>query len=131
MDKPWDLRKRMIQFTVSVIRFCRTLAGNPEAWDICRQLRRAASSIGAHYCAAKRNKSDDDYINKISGGIEEGDETLYWFDVLVEAGIASPDAVAPLRSEADELVSILVKSKSTAVSRREMNRAQHKNRSGN
>ena len=117
MQKPWDLRERTILFTVSVIRFCRQLPRTDEAAEIAKQLRRSASSIGAHYCAAARNKSDKDYINKLSGGIEEGDETTYWFDVLSRSAIGAEDAVKPLRGEANELVSIFVASRETARAR--------------
>ena len=57
MEKPWNLRQRTILFAVSVIQFCRTLPRNPECAEIASQLRRASSSIGAHYAAASRNKS--------------------------------------------------------------------------
>jgi four helix bundle protein len=73
--------------------------------------------MGAHHAAASRNKSDRDYVNKVSGGIEEGDEALYWFDVLVGCEIASADGVRDLRDETDQLVRILVASRSTAKAR--------------
>ena len=122
MKKPWDLRERTLEFAVDVIRFCRTLPHTDEAREIAGQLRRASSSVGAHYAAAQRNKSDDDYINKISGGIEEADEATFWLDVLIRAEIADPQTAAPLRHEADELAKILLACRSTAIERRDKNR---------
>jgi four helix bundle protein len=123
MERPWNLRRRTILFSVSVIRFCRTLPGNDESAEIAKQVRRASSSIGAHYAAASRNKSDKDYINKMSGGIEEGDEAMYWFDILGEADIAPKEIVRPLRDEAEELVRIFVASRRTAITRQQRKRA--------
>ena len=74
MEKPWDLRERTILFSVSVIRFCRTLPKSAQCAEIASQLRRSSSSNGAHFCAAQRCKSQRDYITKITGGIEEADE---------------------------------------------------------
>jgi len=35
---------------------------------------------------------------------EEADESLYWMELLVEAGIVQLEALKPLMKEADELV---------------------------
>jgi len=101
MSKPWDLRERALQFAVDVIKFCRTLPKSDEAREIAGQVRRSSSSVGAHYSGAQRSKSDDDYINKITGGIEEADESTFWFDLLIRSEIASEAGAAPLRKEAD------------------------------
>jgi len=123
MERPWDLRERSILFAVNVIRFCRTLPRTPEAAEIATQVRRSSSSIGAHYVAAKRNKSDPDYISKISGGIEEADESTFWFDLLMRAGIAEESGASPLRHEADELAKILIGCRSTAIERQARTKA--------
>jgi four helix bundle protein len=124
VGNPGNLRNRFILFAVSVIRFCRTLPRTSEASEIANQLRRAGGSIGAHYAAATRPKSDRDYVNKVSGGIEEGDEALYWFDVLVGADIVAADAISALRDETEQLVRILVASRSTARARIQRQRAR-------
>jgi four helix bundle protein len=119
VSKPWDLRERTLQFAVDVIQFCRTLPTTDESKETARQLRRASSSVGAHYAAAQRSKSDADYIAKLSGGIEEADESTFWFDLLIRSNMASEQAAAPLRTEADELARILLSCRSTAIGRRE------------
>ena len=123
MTKPWDLRERMLAFAVDAIRFCRTLPHSDEAREIAGQLRRAAGSVAAHYQAARRNKSDNDYINKISGGIEEADEATFWCDLLIRAEIADHASAQPLRTEADELAKILISCRSTAIERRDRTKA--------
>lgn len=86
-------------------------------------MRRSSSSVGAHYAAAQRNKSENDYINKIAGAIEEADESSFWFDLLFRASIVEEKAAAPLRHEADELAKILLACRSTAIERSHRNRA--------
>jgi hypothetical protein len=46
--------------------------------------------------------------------LEEADETLFWLELLVDSGVTSPDRIAPLLIEANELVSIFVASLRTA-----------------
>ncbi len=130
MEKPWDLRERTILFTVSVIRFCRHLPKTREAAEIANQLRRAGGSVGAQYAASRRNKSDKDFISKISGSIEEGDETIYWFDVLARSEITTEEAIRPLRGEANELVAIFVASRSTAIARQQRVKAAKRKTKG-
>ena|SRR5437660_1234619 len=117
MEKPWELGERTILFAVSMIRFCRALPRTAEAAEIASQLRRAAGSVGAHYSAAKRNRSSRDFIAKMGGAIEEGDECMLWLDVLVRADIARDETARPLRSEANELISIFIASRTTAIRR--------------
>ena len=59
-----------------------------------------------------------DYINKMSGGIEEGDETLLLLDVLATADM-SPAGMITVRNEADEILRIFVASRSTAIRRQQ------------
>jgi four helix bundle protein len=60
-----------------------------------------------------RAKSDADFISKMTTVEEEGDEALYWFEVLVETETVRKDAVATLMDEADQLVRIIVASINT------------------
>jgi hypothetical protein len=46
--------------------------------------------------------------------LEEADESLFWLELLVESGTASPEKLSPLLKESNELVSIFVASLRTA-----------------
>ena len=61
-----------------------------------RQLLRSATSVGANYRAACRAKSTADFISKMGTVEEEADESLYWMELLVEAGIAKAEKVESL-----------------------------------
>ena len=45
---------------------------------------------------------------------EEADESLYWMELLVEAGLVKIEKLQPLMAEADELIAITVASIKTA-----------------
>lgn len=70
--------------------------------------------MGANYRAVCRARSSADFISKLGVVLEEADETLFWLELLVESGVAHADRIAPLVSEANELVCIFVASLRTA-----------------
>jgi len=77
---------------------------------IARQLVRSGTSIGANYRAACRAKSTPDMINKLKIVEEESDETEYWFELLVEAGLVSKSQIADIYKETDEILAMTIAS---------------------
>ena len=90
-------------------------------WGV--KLLRSGTSVGANYRAAQRAKSKPDFISKMGTVLEEADECVYWIELLLEAGKASPSIVTQLHSEAAELVAITVTSLKTA--RRKLEISDH------
>ena len=57
---------------------------------------------------------EPDFISKLGIVLEEADETLFWLELLVDAGLVQRDKVKMPLNEANELVSIFVASLRTA-----------------
>ncbi|MEP7324288.1 MAG: four helix bundle protein, partial [Saprospiraceae bacterium] len=83
-------------------------------WAISKQIVRSATSIGANYRAVCLAKSKADFINKLKIVEEECDETIFWLEVIEEAGILTIDRLKNLKSESMELFAIFVSSLRTA-----------------
>ncbi len=81
---------------------------------IGHQLIRCASSVGANYRAASRARSRADFIAKLGIVEEEADEVCYWLEILEGIGMTESREIEPLKSEANELISIIIGSKKTA-----------------
>jgi four helix bundle protein len=111
---PDDLKARTKKVAIDAIRFARSIPRDPINLEIASQLTDAATSVAAHYRAVCRAKSRADFINKLSGAIEEADESALWLEILVAAEICSRSVAEPLWREADELTRILVRSRETA-----------------
>ncbi len=109
-----QMKERTKQFALHVIRLCRTLPRSSESTIISRQLMRSATSVGANYRAVCRARSTPDFVSKLGVVLEEADESLFWIDLLVDAGVTSKDNIGMLRAEANELVAIFVTSLRTA-----------------
>jgi four helix bundle protein len=113
LDKE-ELKQRTKQFALRVIRLIKALPRSKTGDVIGRQLLRSATSVGANYRAACRAKSTADFISKMGTVEEEADESLYWMELLIEAGLVKAERLKPLMQEADELVAITVSSINTA-----------------
>ena len=108
------LRRRTKAFALDVLEFCRGLPKTDEARVIGRQLLRSGMAVGANYRAASRSRSAAEFVSEISIVVEEADETLYWLETLLEAGIAPRSRVEALLREGNELLRISAASQRTA-----------------
>ena len=114
---PEDFKKRSKEYALQVIRLVESLPEDRVSRVLGNQLLRAGTSVGANYRAAARARSRADFVAKLGIVEEECDESLYWMDLLVDAGRIAPDRVAALITEGDEIVAITVVSIKTARSR--------------
>lgn len=105
-ETPQDLRKRTSEFALRIIRLYVSLPKSTEAQVIGKQILRSGTSIGAHYREGHRAKSDADIINKFETALQELDETDYWLDLLIKAGIVPTQKVESLIKETNELLAI-------------------------
>jgi four helix bundle protein len=108
MGQRQDLRQRTKRDALRVIQLYHQLPRTPVAQTIGRQLLRSGTSPGAHYREAWRAKSTADFISKTEGALQELDESAYWLELLVEAGVVELEALGGLDEETDELIAIFV-----------------------
>ena len=102
-----DLKTRTKQFALRIIRLYGALPKTAEAQVIGRQVLRSGTSVGAHYREGSRARSNAEFISKLEGGLQELEETRYWLELTVEAGILPKGKMTKLFQEADELAAIL------------------------
>jgi four helix bundle protein len=105
MDKI-ELKRRTQRFAVDVIKFIDGLPAKPTLNVLSNQLLRSSSSVGANYRSACRGKSSADFINKIVIVEEEADESIYWLELMEEAGLVDSNKIFALKKEANELTAI-------------------------
>lgn len=116
-----DLKKRTKALALRVIRLAESLPRSRTSDVISRQLLRCGTSVGANYRAACRARSRADFIAKMKIVEEEGDEALYWIELLVEAGQVKAALVQDLLNEGETILSVVVASIKTARSRKRAN----------
>jgi len=118
-DVPRDLRERTTEFALRIVRMYCALPKSTEAQVLGKQVLRSGTSIGAHYREASRARSKKEFVSKLEGGLAELDETDYWLELLVKAGIVDADRMKSLRDETNELLRIFATSIRTAKDKAE------------
>ena len=105
-----DMKLRTFQFSVEVGRLIMELPFTVINKSYGAQLVRCSSSVGANYRAAKRGKSDADFLNKLKICEEEADESIYFLELLREFNTTLNEKFNSLIKEAEELLKIIVAS---------------------
>jgi four helix bundle protein len=113
VDFAESLKKRTKNFVVDNIKLFRILPKTEEARIIGRQLLRCSSSVGANYRAVCRARSQAEFHSKLSIVVEEADESVFWMEILVEAGIVQTTEIESLFREANEILKIVSASRKT------------------
>jgi len=81
-----DPRQRTKKFALSVLRMFSALPKTTEARILGKQVLRSGTSVGANYREAYRARSRVEFISKRGDSLRELEETLYWLELLVDAG---------------------------------------------
>jgi four helix bundle protein len=117
-----EFRDRTKRFAAVTIRlYVKLPKGQEEMRVLGKQLLRSGTSVAAQIREASCARSDDEFVSKLGGALQEADETQLWLELLrEECGIALADTL-PLEREADELLAIMTtminKTKNKAESR--------------
>lgn len=113
-----ELKDRTKKFSIMVFRLIASLPTGRIPDTIAKQLVRSATSIGANYRSACRGRSRADFISRIQIVEEEADESVYWLELLLEAGIGDKGKIELVHKEAKELTAIFTATGKTAKARK-------------
>src|ERR1022692_334178 len=102
-----EFRNRTKAFAASVIRlFVKLPKSREEVRVLGKQLLRSGTSVAAHTREASRARSDEEFISKLGGALQEVDESALWLELLSEECGIDPALTKSLEKEADELMAI-------------------------
>jgi len=109
-----DLKKRTKRFALRILKLVSVLPNSLQGRTIGGQLVRSGTSVGSNYRAACRGRSRAEFIAKLGIVEEEADESAFWLELIIEAGLLKESRVQPLLDEANELTRIMAGSRLTA-----------------
>ena len=72
-----------------------------------KQILRSVTSIGANTAEASRAESESDFVHKLSIARKEGEETLYWLELLQKTDYISVEQYQSMNDDCIELQKIL------------------------
>ena len=103
-----DLILRLFNYSISILKFSKTLAVNPEIQVIRYQLIKSSTSPGANYEEAQAGSSKADFISKTRIALREMRESNYWLRILKSTeNEYDPNHLDCLINESKELKNIL------------------------
>jgi four helix bundle protein len=106
-DEPVDLKIRTKKFALRVIKMYSSLPKSTTAQVLGKQVLRSGTSVGANFREAYRARSEAEFISILGICLKELEETLYWFELLIESNILSVEKLSSLMDECDQLIAIL------------------------
>ena len=114
MAKGDDIAERLLKYSASILKLAYKLPRNDIGKHIALQIVRCATSGGANYEEARGAESRADFIHKAGLSRKEIRESIYWLNLMMEAGMAEEGKTGELSSEANQLAAILTRSVKTA-----------------
>jgi four helix bundle protein len=104
---PEEFRARTKQFAAGTIRlFVKLPKTREEVRVLGKQLLRSGTSVAAHVREASRARSDEEFVSKLGGALQEADETQLWLELLREECFIDLTLTHPLEQESSELIAI-------------------------
>ena len=104
---PVEFRDRTKAYAASTIRLFVKLSKTPEEVRMLgKQLLRSGTSVAAHVREAARARSDEEFVSKLGGALQETDESALWLELLREECGVEPALTKALEAEASELIAI-------------------------
>ena len=100
-------------FALRIVELYRLLSSEKKEFVMSRQLLRSGTSIGANIAEAQYAQSKADFLSKMTIALKEASETLYWLQLLSEAGFILREDFDSLESLNSSLIARLVSSVKT------------------
>lgn len=106
-------RKNVIQdksysLALRIVKLYQYLSTEKREFVLSKQLLRSGTSIGAMVREAEHAESKADFIHKLSIGLKEVNESLYWLELLKDSEYISNIEYDSLNEDATEVLKLLV-----------------------
>ena len=95
-------------FAIRIVKLFKYLKNEHNEYVLSKQLLRSGTAIGALAREAEFAQSRADFINKLSIGLKEANETDYWIDLLYDTGYINKVMHQDIKKDVKELISLLV-----------------------
>jgi len=103
-----EIVNRVYRLTVNSLRLLNSISWREVALSvIAKQLIRSITSIGANVAEAQGAVSNKDFINFLSYAFKSSNESLYWWNLLIDTELMQDQGVEKLLMETREIDNIL------------------------
>jgi four helix bundle protein len=99
--------QKSFQFGLRIIKLFQHLRENKVERELCSQLLRSGTSIGANIEEAIGGSSRKDFIHKLEISYREARETRYWLRLLCESELLDKKLASSFIHDCEEILKIL------------------------
>jgi four helix bundle protein len=100
------VREKAMLFAIRIVNLYKFLCEKNE-FVMSKQILRSGTSIGANIAESSRAESDNDFIHKLSISRKEGQETMYWLELLQRTDYISSEQFNSMQADCEELLKLL------------------------
>lgn len=100
------IKDKSLKFSIRIVNLYKYLCDKNE-FVMSKQILRSGTSIGANIAEASRAESESDFVHKLSIARKEGEETLYWLELLQKTDYISEEQYQSMNDDCIELQKIL------------------------
>lgn len=113
-DRTYDLEKRLINFSVSILDICEKLPSNYVGQYLGKQISRSSISPALNYGEVQAAESRKDFIHKMSICLKELKETRVSLTIIYRKAYLEEAIMKNMLEENEALIAIFAKSIHTA-----------------
>lgn len=108
------IRDKSMEFAVRIVNLCKYLRKERHEYEICNQLLRSGTAVGALQREAEHAESMADFIHKFAIAQKECNETLFWLELLYKTDYLTSEQYNSLNDDARLLMALITRSIKTA-----------------
>jgi len=100
------IKEKSMLFAIRIVNLYKFLCEANEH-VMSKQILRSGTSIGANISEALRAESNNDFVHKLSISRKEGEETLYWLELLHRTNYISTNQYTSMQEDCEEIQKLL------------------------
>ena len=113
-QKAHELRNKLVDFGIKVIKLTKILPKTPEGTIITHQIIKSSTSIAANYAESMFGLTKADFIHCLNISKKETAETFNWLEILLKLNPELSSEIKPLIEESESYLRIFISSVKTA-----------------
>lgn len=102
------IKDKSYSLALRIVKLYQYLSTEKREFVLSKQLLRSGTSVGAMVREAEHAESKADFIHKLSIGLKEVNESLYWLELLKDSEYISNIEYNSLNEDATEVLKLLV-----------------------
>ena len=102
------VKEKSYLFAIKVVKLCQKLQYEKKEFVLSKQLLRSGTAPGALIREAEHAESRADFIHKMSIGLKEINETIYWINLLHDTNYLDQVTYDSLLADAEEVLKLLI-----------------------